>query len=747
MRRTLFALFVIVSLFSLSALPAAAQGIIIMPPGIDTDPRSLTIDHHRVRVDIQDQIATTSVDLKFTNRGERLAEGTFIFPLPRGAAVERLTMIIDGLAIEARILRAEEARQIYNEIVQQYRDPALLEYIGSDLLQASIFPIPPGESRQVQITYGQVLEAENGLIRYVYPMHQAGRALRSTAEMSISLSVDGQARISNVYSPSHNLAVSRTGDTAFRAGFEALDYMPNDDFVIYYGLARETIDANLLSYLESADEDGFFMLMLQPPFEVEETQVQPKDVIIVLDQSGSMAGPKWEQAQQAAQYVLSQLNSRDRFNVVAFSTGWRLYADELVDSGDAQDASQWIKRLSAEGATDIHGAISTAMSFAQERPMTILFLTDGLATEGLTSTPDILASLNDQAPSNVRLFTFGVGDDVDTLLLDALVRDFRGTGTYVRPYERIDEEVASLYNKISAPVLTDITLEIDGVRTELVYPEQLPDLFAGEQLTLVGRYRLGSGSDTTITLSGDVNGLRQTFIYDGQSFRNRAGGEPFLARLWAARRIGDLLNRIRLNGENPELVDSVVSLSIRYGIITPYTSFLIEEDDILSQQGRQAALDSFAEEAENLASMSTGADAVTAADAAANLSRAQSVPLPAAAPLQEQQPMGGAMPSGTQSPLMAPGEMAEAEVDGFAYEEPSVNPVQTVGSRTFILQGETWTDTTYEPDAMEAVEVIFLSDAYFDLLARFPEAAPYLALGEDVIVVLDGTAYHIQPEA
>jgi von Willebrand factor type A domain. len=305
--------------------------------------------------------------------------------------------------------------------------------------------------------------------------------------------------------------------------------------------------------------------------------------------------------------VLQHLNPSDRFNLVLFSTGWRLYSSRLESPAQAEGAVDWIRSQDALGGTDINGALTAALGLVDaERPTTLIFITDGLATEGVTDTAAILANLQTAARSNARIFTFGVGDDVDTFLLDAIVRDHRGTGSYVRPSERIDEEVAGLYNKISAPVLTDVSLDMGGIVVEDMYPAQLPDLFAGTQLTLVGRYR-GSLGNATITLRGKVNGGDQTFTYSNLAFSGRAGGDAFIARLWATRRIGDLLNTIRLNGENPELVDSVVRLSVRYGIITPYTSFLIEEDDILTQQGRANAANTFRQEAEALSTTSSGA--------------------------------------------------------------------------------------------------------------------------------------------
>ncbi len=735
--------FLMVVMLLLLATATSAQ-VVVPPPcsldapcrgGVFTDPDWLKLDYQRVNVDIDNQIATTQVEMQFTNIGDALAEGTFIFPLPQGATVSDLTMWVDGQRIESKILEAGEARGIYDEIVRQYRDPALLEYINSSTIQANVFPIAPGDSRRIEITYAQVLEVDNGLIHYVYPMHKAINGQRIIDEMSISVNVTGNDPISTIYSPSHNIAINRAQDTAnvFRAGFETNNFQPDADFSLYYGIANENINVNLLTYRESATEDGFFMMLVQPPILLPDDQIIAKDVIVVLDQSGSMSGEKWEQGQEAAAYVLGQLNPQDRFNVILFSTGWRIYAREMMRPDTrgtgADDAIDWINREQAEGGTDINGALLTALDMVGERPTTVLFLTDGLATEGETTiTSEILENLKNASKPNVRIFTFGVGNDVDTVLLDSIVRDHRGAGSYVRPSENIEEEVASLYNKISSPVMTDLEIDMGDARVDWMYPAQLPDLFAGEQLTLVGRYR-DAVPNNIITLTGQVGGETMTLTFEGLDFRERAGGEPFISQLWATRRIGDLLNSIRLQGENDELVQSVVDLSLRYGVITPYTSFLIEEDDILSQQGRARANDEFMEEAETLAGEFTGAGAVEAADASANMAAAQ-------APMR-------AMPTTQAGGLGGP---ASAPTDGdteLYAPEPSVNPIQTVNGKTFILQGTVWMDTTYEPDTMETEKIEFLSDAYFDLLLEKPEIASFLALGDEVVVLLDGTAYEI----
>ena len=729
--KRLFLVVIVLALVS-AAAPATAQIVVPPPGGVFTNPEWLKIDYHRVQVDIDHQVANTQVDMQFTNQGEGLAEGTFIFPLPAGAAVSQLTMWVDGVPVDAKILAADEARGIYNEIVRQYRDPALLEYIGAGAIQANVFPIPPGGSRRIQIAYSQVLEADNGLIHYVYPLKASGQGQRSVGEMSIAVSVRGQDPIGSIYSPSHSIAISRTpgDDTAFRAGFEANNFVAGDDFSLFYAVTSETIAVNLLSYRESASDDGFFMLLVQPPLSVPAERVVAKDVIIVLDQSGSMQGEKWDQAREAAAYVLEHLNPADRFNLILFSTGWRDYSASLESADGAPGAAGWVSRQAAEGGTDINAALLAALGRADaERPTTVLFLTDGLATEGEIDPRAILDNLQAAARPNVRIFAFGVGDDVDTFLLDSIVRDHRGASTYVRPGQRINEAVASLYNKISAPVLTDISLDFGGVTVESLYPAELPDLFAGEQLTIVGRYR-GEAENIAVTLSGTVSGQRQSFAYSGLDFPGRAGGEPFIARLWATRRIGDLLNSIRLNGENDELVQSIVSLSVRYGIITPYTSFLIEEDDILTREGRERAVQRFGAEAEALAENFTGASAVDAAAASQSM-RAAEAPMAMPAPMPTMTAPSGA--GGAQ-----PGTDQEAQDERGA--------IRAVNDRTFILRDGVWTDTAFEPDTMQTEPVAFLSDAYFALLQAHPELAAYFALGERVIVVLDGVAYEVTAE-
>ncbi|MCB9438064.1 MAG: VWA domain-containing protein [Anaerolineales bacterium] len=711
------------------ALAFQGQSVLDGRPGQEPPAfrQSVFIKSHRVDVQIDNQIARTRVEQIFVNEGTTMAEGTYVFPLPKGVTVSDLVMYIDDIPIEGKILEKDEARAIYDQIVRSLRDPALLEYIGNDAIQANVFPIPAGDERKLVIEFNQLLPVESGIVHYVYPLRTRHISPLPVGELSIRVAVNSNDPISNIYSPTHPIAIDRISDTKFVAGFETSYSQEANDFSLYYGLANEDVNLNLLTYRESATEDGFFTLLVSPPVEVDTERVIPKDVIVVIDQSGSMYGDKWSQARDAAKYVLDNLNPEDRFNVVLFSTGVDVYGLEMQGLDEVNDAKGWLDVVEPIGGTNIDSALKTALEMAdRERQTVILFLTDGLPTEGVTDIRSILENVGTFMNPATRIFAFGVGDDVDTFLLDQIAQGYRGASAYVRPSESIDTEVSTLYSKISSPLLTNLELAFDGIQVYDLYPPTLPDLFIGSQLVVVGRYR-GDADNATVTLSGNVERENQSFIYSNLDFRANAGGEVLIPRLWATRKIGELLNAIRLNGENPELVDSIVRLSIRYGIITPYTSFLITEDDIFSQTGVERAIDEAEFAASDLADVTSGAGAVGAAEEAQSMTNADR-----AAPAPTSGSFGGDADDGYYDGNEAP----PGEPGGPA-------PLQLVADRTFLYRDGTWIDTTYNADEMEVVEIEFLSDAYFDLLDVDERVAQFYALGEHIIFVLDDTAYEI----
>ena len=679
---------------------AQADGVVIVepPPGVPgPEAPNLVVEYHRVSVDITDQVATTEVDQVFLNDTEYDLEGIYIFPLPEEAAISEFAMYVDGERWEGEILPRDEARAIYEDIVRQRLDPALLEYIGRDTFKASIFPIEPGDDRRVELAYTQILENDGGLVKYVYPLDTERFSARPLEEVVISVHVKSAQPIRAIYSPSHDVAIDRIDEHTVNVSFEASDVLPDRDFELYYTVSDEDFGLNLLSYGER-DEDGFFLLLVAPKLEVDEREVVAKDVILVLDTSGSMAGEKIDQAKDALEFILDNLNPEDRFNIVAFSTGVTIFQQELEPATRSDGAWRFIDDLRAVGGTNIDLALEEALTMGDgERPQIIIFLTDGLPTEGVTEEDTIIANVNRQAAQNVRIFTFGVGDDVNTFLLDTIAQDNRGASSYVRPQESIEEEVSTFYAKVSTPLLADIELDFGDLRVEETYPYPLPDLFAGTQLVVVGRYQEGGSTD--VVLRGQVNGEEREFVYDKLSFSSR-GGEEFIPRLWATRKIGYLLNEIRLHGEGRESIEEIVDLSVRYGIMTPYTSFLVEEEqDIFTPEGREEA-------AEEMWMQSTAVPAPTAG-------------------------AGAVEDAENREQLRTTDKAAD-----------SSEQVKYAGDKVFVLADDIWTDTTYD-SSMDTVKLGFGSEDYFALIAAHPEWGQCFSVGQKLIVVLDGTAYQV----
>lgn len=687
---------VALSLFLMTCRPALADGIIIIDPPIEEIPPYLIVKYHRVTVTIQDQVATTHVDQVFVNPTDRRIEGTYVFPLPEGATINEFGMWVDGEYLAGEMLPADQARNIYEEIVRRQRDPALLEYIGRNTFRARIFPIEPRAEKRVEIEYSEVLPLDNGLIHYRYPLDTERFSPEPIEDVSIHVEIHSNEAIKAVYSSSHDVAVDRQSDYNVAVGYEAYDVQPDTDFDLYYSVAEEDIGLNLLSYAVTG-EDGFFLLLLAPRVEVDETEIVAKDVLLVLDKSGSMRGEKLAQAKEALKFVLDHLNEGDRFNIVEFSTGVRQFGRGLAGVAQCEAAGQWVDDLQASGGTDINRAmLETLAQVDAERPTIVIFLTDGLPTEGVTDVERILSDVDDAAPDNVRIFTFGVGDDVNTLLLDRMALDHRGTSAYVRPGQNIDEEVSAFYAKVSTPVLSDISIDFGTIQVEDTYPYPLPDLFAGTQILMAGRYR--AGGDTTITLRGTVNDKVQTFVFDDVHFRTE-DGENFIPRLWATRKVGYLLNQIRLHGESPELVQEIVDLAVRYGIMTPYTSFLVQEDvEVFSDRGRQ-------ETAEREYSVIAATPAAPSGKAAVDDAEAQRA-------------------------------LETSDVGSGA----TGNVVKAVGGKAFLLRDGLWIDTTFDADRMTPLRVLFMSEDYFALARARPKWGNYFAIAARVLVVLEDSA-------
>ena len=670
-----------------SSSSALADGIIIPEPWVP-----VAVKYHHVTVEIRDQATTTQIDQVFINEGDlENVEGTYLFPIPEGASFSTFSMYVDNEPLAAQIMDADSARAIYESIVRRRQDPALLEYVGEGAYRARIFPFPAHGERRVQLTYEEIIKNQGGVCRYRYPLNTEKFSSSPLKEVSVTVSLHSTQPIKSIYSPSHQITVEKLDDHNATVTYADENIKPDQDFILYYTISTDDVGLNLLTYREPG-ADGFYLLLVSPKVELQESEVASKRIIFVLDTSGSMAGEKLDQAKGALEYCLNNLNAEDRFNIVDYNSVISSFRDLPVEASpeNVGAAIEYVRTLQAGGATDINGALLRALELMVDDELTnmIIFLTDGKPTIAPKDNETILKNIRDANLYGARIFVFGVGYGVNTHLLDRLAEENHGVSTYVLPGEDIEFTVSSFFSKVSNPVLSDLSLDFGAIKVSDYYPGELPDLFQGSQLIQLGRYT--GSSETTVVLSGRTGDTPREFTYTA-NFPAEDLEDDFVPRLWATRKIGYLLDQIRLGGEDEELVDEIVALSKRYGIITPYTSFLILEDE--------ASEPIFDERF----TAQTGEYAVRAA--------------------------GQTKSWGTAENL----------------RDVRSTDVRYVGSKTFFLRDGFWTDSQYNRGD-PTVDYEYGSDAYFALLARKPELGPFFAIGKNVIVRLDSVNYRIGEE-
>jgi Ca-activated chloride channel homolog len=568
----------VVSTFSASV---QAHGLLIpedkkLPP--------LAMVNHQVTITIDDQVAETRVEQTFRNHTGRALEATYVFPVPKGASVRKFTMWVNGKEVAGEMVEADKARSIYTEIVRRTHDPGLLEYLGNNLMRMRVFPIPPNADQKVALNYSSVASRDGDLVEYDYPLKTDGKATRTLEKFSIQAKIKSQHPIVNVYSPTHSLSVARSNDRELTVNFEREQGLLDKDFQLFYSLGDKDVGLTAMTYRPVSKENGYFMFLISPRVELAKEYVVPRDMVLVLDTSGSMRGVKMDQARKALKYCLNNLNSQDRFAVINFATGVNKYKDSLVEASQEQieQGRKWVDQLEATGGTAINDALLAALDFRTSdmgRTFTIVFFTDGCPTIGETNTDKILKNVTAKNTANTRIFTFGVGeaDGLNATFLDQLAEQTRAVSTFVRPAEDIEMKVSGLFSKISHPVLANLKLTASNdLRLVEVYPPQLPDLFHGGQLVVLGRYT-GQGP-SALRLTGTIGPESKEYVYELTFPEKTNDDKSFLEHVWARRKVGYLLDQIRLNGEKKELVDEVTLLAKKYGIATPYTSYLIVPD-------------------------------------------------------------------------------------------------------------------------------------------------------------------------
>ncbi|MCB1023856.1 MAG: VWA domain-containing protein [Acidobacteria bacterium] len=736
----------------LSAEGTLAQGVIVPRPcpirrcpgpvpRPQPLPNALPVKSIQIDTKIQGQVATTRIEQVFRNDTNATLEGTYFFPIPGNASIEQFAIWENGKKLVGEVRSREEARKIYDQIVRTMKDPGLLEYAGEDLFQASIFPIPPNSDKKLELTYSQVLKAESGTVSYCYPLGTgknlwARRAEPVSRNVSFSkesgsqkfgtvsgkIEIIGNEALRNIYSPSHKVEINRKGEKGATVSFETTG--DPSDFQLFYGLSNNDFGMSLMTYREPGKE-GYFLMMLSPKDKITESELVNKDIVFVIDTSGSMADKgKLDKASNALLFGINGLRSGDRFNVINFAGEEHLLDGKLIAANDVgkKKAEAFVKKLRPNGGTNINDALLAALKQfdTSNRPKMLVFLTDGLPTVGESDVDRIIKNSKDIDVKGLRLFPFGVGYDVNTRLLDKLASENSGVADYVEPKEDLEIKVSNFFAKVNSPVLTNLVMDFGSLQTDLLYPRKLTDIFKGTQLTLVGKYKNSADlKNIAFKLTGKTGDETRSFNYPNLDFPLNSTENEFLPRIWATRRVGWLVEQIRSNGENKELRDEIVELGTRYGIVTPYTSYLATDGSEVNAR-------------------ITG----SAPGVRDRSFRNASPPLP--------KPISSTGASAVQESKKAREQQAEISISSDKDDmirlttENGIQTVKKIGIKTFYLENGVWMDSLYkESSKMKEVSVKFASNEYFDLVTKEKDLAKYLSIGEKLVLVWKGTVYRI----
>jgi Ca-activated chloride channel family protein len=561
--------------------------------------QAVVLESVTARVRILEQTASTTLEIALRNPGRQRVEAILLLPVPDDAAVS--SFMFDGESAEptARVLARDEARRVYDRIVARIRDPALLEFAGYNLVRSSVFPVEAGAVQKLRLTYEHLLSADGDRIDYVLPRSES---LQQPCPWNVAVDIQSSVPIAAVYSPTHELISQRLSPRRASVRLNDAARTQPGPFRLSYLVQRDGVPASMFTYPDPETGGGYFLLMAGVPVDLDHLPTRRREVTIVIDRSGSMAGEKMDQVRAAALQVIEGLDRGESFNIIDYATNVSLFSSRAVvkDRVSTRAARRYLASIRPRGGTNIHDALVEALSRrpAAETLPIVLFLTDGLPTIGQTSETAIRDAAANANVYHRRIFTFGVGADVNVPLLDRIADATKAVATYVLPGEDVELKVARTFKRLDGPVLSDLalrTLDTSGEETTRrvrdIMPPYLPDLFADDQLIVLGRY-LGN-EPLMFELSGEFGDRRRVFRFTF-SLDNATTRNAFVPRLWASRRIAYLVDEVRQAGADAssptagwidifsdpryqEIADEILHLSTRFGVLTEYTAFLATE--------------------------------------------------------------------------------------------------------------------------------------------------------------------------
>ncbi len=559
-----------------------------------------------VAIEILEQASVTTMDVSLRNSGGGRLEAEMMMPVPDGAVIKGFTFQGAGSEATAQLLPKEESRRIYESIVSRMRDPAILEFLDSNLVRSSVFPVDAHGTQKVRLVYEALLPSDGTRVDYVLPRSES---VEYEVPWHVTAVIRSASPISTVYSPTHETATKRRGAASVVVTTTETAAREPGPFKLSYVRETEGMSATVFAYPDAGAGGGYFLLLAGLPATAHD-DLRPvrREVTLVLDRSGSMAGEKLDQVREAALQILSGLEDGERFNIIAYNDAVDMFAGAPVENTRANVAAagDYLRKIKSSGGTNIYDALSEAL---RQKPVEgtlpiVLFLTDGLPTVGRTNEAVIGEMAVKGNTYEKRVFTFGVGVDVNVPLLERVARDSRATSTFVLPKEDVEAKVALVFRRLAGPVLASPELAVFDAsgsarpRVAEVIPSKVPDLFEADQLVVLGRYRGEEKLD--FVFGGDYFGRERKFRFAFDPCTAKTDNS-FVPRLWASRRIGVLVDAVRQLGAETgtlsveaasrdprvkELVDEIVRLSTQFGVLTEYTAFLAREGTDLSDGRR-----------------------------------------------------------------------------------------------------------------------------------------------------------------
>ncbi|MCK5876934.1 MAG: VWA domain-containing protein, partial [Candidatus Marithrix sp.] len=575
----------------------------------------MPLQHTDVKIEISGFVASAVVTQHYQNPFERPIEAIYTFPLPDNAAVDDMQMTIGKRVIKGLIKRKQEAKKIYEQAREQGQRASLLEQERPNIFTQSVANIMPGDDIKITIRYVNILQYNEGNYELVFPMVVGPRYIpgntatgqsgtgwspdtnevrdaskitppvlkpneRTGHDISLAVNLNAGVSIKKVHSISHVIDIKNINSNESVINIHPADTLPNKDFILRYQVAGKAPEIATITHHD--ERGGFFTLMVQPQQTITDEQIFPRELIFIVDTSGSMGGFPIEKSKQAMRKLIKGMRSLDMFNVVRFAgdTGTLWSHPRPYNQTNADEALRYIDSLRGMGGTEMKKGIVEALAQpAASGYLRIAFL----MTDGYVGNEFAIFQAIEKERRGARIFTLGVGSSINRYLLDRAAEIGRGEAFYVRQDENSDKVIAKFFQRVNKPALAHVEIDWGSLDVNSMYPAKVPDLWAGQPILIHGRYNKGGKS--TVTIKGELVGQS----YEQKLLVELPKNEPeneAMATVWARQKVHQLMNQMIRVGQTQELITQVTNVGLEFKLMTQWTSFVAVEERIVNVDGK-----------------------------------------------------------------------------------------------------------------------------------------------------------------